>query len=198
MLQQIDVTIDQIDEASEALNTVMEEAMNVMVRLSDRYKAQKDSTNCEKLSSEIEQIEVEFTDAQNRAQNVRDELSAEVVHSKFVDGLYKEQQLLADKFNVNILPVQGDSREPYTMLNSRSSACEIIDQQSSKCSDQQSTKQSDQQFVLQSSRPFHSPGIFSRTRSETHPVNQKCDKSSSNAVLCEQSTTSSNWCCKSA
>ena len=74
MLQQTDVTIDQIDEASEALNTIMEEAMNVMVRLSDRYKAQKDSKNCEKLSSEIEQIEVEFTDAQNRAQNVCDEL----------------------------------------------------------------------------------------------------------------------------
>ena len=83
---------------------------------------------------------MEFTDAQNCARNVRDELSAEVVHSKFVDGLYKEQQLLADKFNVNILPVQGDSREPYTMLKSQSLACEIIDQQSSKYSDQQSTK----------------------------------------------------------
>ena len=73
---------------------------------------QKDSKNCEKLSSEIEQIEVEFTDTQNRVQNFRDERSAGVVHSKFVDGLYKEQQLLADKFNVNILPVQGDSKEP--------------------------------------------------------------------------------------
>ena len=157
MLQQTDVTIDQIDEASEAFNTVMEEAMNVMVRLSDRYKAQKDSKNCEKLTSEIEQIKVEFTDVQNR-----DELSTEVVHSKFVDGLYKEQQLLADKFDVNILPEQGDSREPYTMLNSQSSACKIINQQSSKCSDQQSTKQSDQQFGLQSSRPFHNPGISSQ------------------------------------
>ena len=57
--------------------------------------------------------------------NPRAPLSAEVVHSKFVDGLYKEQQLLADKFNVNILPVQGNSREPYTMLNSQSSACEL-------------------------------------------------------------------------
>ena len=137
---------------------------------------QKDSKNCEKLSSEIEQIEVEFTDTQNRVQNFRDERSAGVVHSKFVDGLYKEQQLLADKFNVHILPVQGDSKEPYRMLNSQSSACEIIDQQSSKCSDQQSTKQLDQQFVLQSSRPFHSLSISSRTRSETHLVNQKCDR----------------------
>ena len=42
MLQQTGVTIDQIDEASDALNTVMEKAMNVMVRLSDRYKALKD------------------------------------------------------------------------------------------------------------------------------------------------------------
>ena len=44
--------------------------------------------NCEKLSLEIEQIELEFTVAQNHVQNVRDEPSAEVVHSKFVDGLY--------------------------------------------------------------------------------------------------------------
>ena len=127
MLQQTGVTIDQIDEASDALNTVMEEAMNVMVRLSDRYKALKDCKNCEKLSSEIEKIEVEFTDAQNRAQNVRDELSAEVIHSKFVDGLYKEQQLLAGKSNVNVLPVRGDSREPYMVLNSQSSMYEVID-----------------------------------------------------------------------
>ena len=150
--------------------------MNVMVRLSDRYKALKDCKNCEKLSSETEQIEVEFTDAQNRAQNVRDELRAEVVHSKFVDGLYKEQQLLAGKSNVNVLPVQDDSREPYMMLNSQSSMCEIIDQQSSNFSDQQSTKQSDQQFVLQPSKPLYSQGISGQKRSETHLVNQKYDR----------------------
>jgi len=65
----------------------MEEAINVMVRVSDRYKTQKDSKHSEKVSSEIKQIEVEFTYVQNRVQNVREELSAEVVHSKFVDGL---------------------------------------------------------------------------------------------------------------
>ena len=176
MLQQTGVTIDQIDEASEALNTIMEEAMNVTVTLSDRYKTFKDCKNCEKLSSEIEQIEEEFIGAQNRAQNVHDELSAEVVHCKFVDGLYKEQQLLADKSTVNVLPLQGDSREPYMMLNLRSSTCEIIDEKSSNFSDQQSTKQSDQQFVLQPSKPLYSRGISSQTRSETHLVNQKHDR----------------------
>ena len=39
------------------------------------------SKNCEKLSSEIKQIKMEFADAQNRAQNVCYELSAKVVHT---------------------------------------------------------------------------------------------------------------------
>ena len=54
-------------------------------RLSAKYKLEKDTKSNEKLSSEVEQIKIEFTDAQNRAQKVRDELRSREVYSKFID-----------------------------------------------------------------------------------------------------------------
>ena len=51
----------------------------------------------EKLSSEIEQIKIKFTDAQNRAQKVRDELRSREMYSKFIDHLNKEQPVLLDE-----------------------------------------------------------------------------------------------------
>ena len=64
-----------MDEASEHLNIAMDEAMEAMDRLSTKYKVEEDSKNNAKLGSEIEQIEIEFTDAQNCAQKMCDELS---------------------------------------------------------------------------------------------------------------------------
>ena len=56
---------DRLDESEQ-------EAMDIMMQLLDRYKEEKDSKNCYKLSQEIEQIEIEYTSAQNRAQEVLD------------------------------------------------------------------------------------------------------------------------------
>ena len=76
---------------------LMEELLEVTGRLSAKYKLEKDSKSNDKLSSEIEQIEVEFTDSQNRAQRIRDELRNREVYCKFVEQLNKEQPVLVDK-----------------------------------------------------------------------------------------------------
>ena len=60
----------------------MEELLEVTDRLSAKYRWEKDIKSNDKLSSEIEKIEIEFTDAQNRAQRVRDELRNREVYSK--------------------------------------------------------------------------------------------------------------------
>jgi len=109
LIQRLDVTIEQIDEASDQLNIVMDEALQCMGRLANKYKVRKDSKSNEKLGSEIELIEEEFTNAQNRAQKVRDELSERLMHSKFVGGLNKEPSLLGSTSVVHNLPMQVGS-----------------------------------------------------------------------------------------
>ena len=60
----------------------MEELLEVTDRLSAKYRWEKDIKSNDKLSSEIEKIEIEFIDAQNRAQRFRDELRNREVYSK--------------------------------------------------------------------------------------------------------------------
>ena len=48
--------------------------MRIMDRLFDRYKIEKDSRGVERLDEEIE-LEIEYSNAQNRAQKVMDSLS---------------------------------------------------------------------------------------------------------------------------
>ena len=79
--------------STEQLEMLME-LLEVTGRLSAKYKLEKDSKSNNKLSSEIEQIETEFTDAQNRAQRICDELTNREVYSKFVEQLNKEQIVL--------------------------------------------------------------------------------------------------------
>ena len=81
-IQQDKVTTDEIKEGCEALDIAQEEAMGIMARLLDKYMAEKDSKNSEKLSQEIDNIEIEYSDAQNRAQNVFDEVRKAVIYDK--------------------------------------------------------------------------------------------------------------------
>ena len=76
---------------------LMEELLEVTDRSSAKYKLEKDNKSNDKLSSEIEQIKIEFTDVQNCAQRIRDELRNREVYSKFVKQLTKEQPVLLDK-----------------------------------------------------------------------------------------------------
>ena len=85
VLIQENTTIERIDEECEQLEMFMEELLEVTDRLSAKYRLEKDIKSNDKLSSEIEQIEIEFTDVQNRAQRVRDELRNREVYSKFVE-----------------------------------------------------------------------------------------------------------------
>ena len=71
LIQRLDVTIEQIDEASDQLNIVMDETLQCMSRLANKCKIEKDSKSNEKLGSEIKLIEEEFTSAQNCAQKVQ-------------------------------------------------------------------------------------------------------------------------------
>ena len=81
-IQQDKVTTDEIKEGCEALDIAQEEAMGIMARLLDKYMAEKDSKNSEKLSQEIDNIEIEYSDAQNRAQSVFDEVCKAVIYDK--------------------------------------------------------------------------------------------------------------------
>ena len=98
-----------IDEVSEYLNGAMDEAMEAMDRLSLKYRLEKGGKSSEKLGTEIELIEVEFTDVQNCAQNVRGELSARIKHCKFVEVLNREQSVPVNTSIVNTLPTQSNS-----------------------------------------------------------------------------------------
>ena len=71
-LQEETVDIDKINALCEELDGVEEEVLDIMTKLSNKYKEQKDSKMCIKVSQEIDQIEQECTNAQNRAQQMLD------------------------------------------------------------------------------------------------------------------------------
>ena len=73
LIQDEEVDVDNIAKMCDTLDESEQETMDIMLRLSERYKGEKDSqTSCYKLSQEIEQLEIEYTSAQNRAQEVID------------------------------------------------------------------------------------------------------------------------------
>ena len=86
-IQQEKVSTCEIKEACEALDTAQEEAMEAMARLLNKYIAEKDYKSSDKISQEIEKIEIEYSDAQNRAQQSFDEASRSERYNKFVKKL---------------------------------------------------------------------------------------------------------------
>ena len=91
-IQQEKVSTCEIKEACEALDTAQEEAMEAMARLLNKYIAEKDYKSSEKISQEIEKIEIEYSDAQNRAQQSFDEASRSESYNKFVKKLEKTEE----------------------------------------------------------------------------------------------------------
>ena len=92
IVQQDNVNTDEIKERCEALDMAQEEAMDIMARLLDRYMAVKDNKNSERLSQEIDNIEIEYSEVQNRAQKVYDEVREAVTYDKFVRKLSQKPQ----------------------------------------------------------------------------------------------------------
>ena len=67
----------EVQEECRKLDTALEKAMCVMENLSDEYSRVGDRYNRRKLGREIEQLENEFTEAQNRAQDYLDKTKPE-------------------------------------------------------------------------------------------------------------------------
>ena len=91
-IQQEKVSTCEIKEACEALDTAQEEAMEAMARLLNKYIAEKDYKSSDKISQEIEKIEIEYSDAQNRAQQSFDEASRSENYNKFVKKLEQTEE----------------------------------------------------------------------------------------------------------
>ena len=73
-IQREDIDSQEIKDICEELDTALENVMSAVDKLFDRYKIQKDSEGAERFGDEIEQIEIEYSSVQNRAQKVMDSL----------------------------------------------------------------------------------------------------------------------------
>ena len=67
---QQEVNIGHINKPCNELDGVEQDAMDSMIKLSERYNSQNDSKSCVKVSKEMEQMEIEYTSAQNRSQKL--------------------------------------------------------------------------------------------------------------------------------
>ena len=72
LIQDKEVNIEAISKMCDILDESEQETMDIMLRLSEKHKGEKDSKSCCRLSQEIEQLEIEYSSAQNRAQKVFD------------------------------------------------------------------------------------------------------------------------------
>ena len=68
----------------ENLDLVLEAALRIMENLSQEYSRRGDRYNRKKVGREMEQLESEFTEAQNRAQEYLDKTKSESSTSEFV------------------------------------------------------------------------------------------------------------------
>ena len=91
IIQREGIDSQEIKDTCEELDIALENAMRVMDRLFDRYKIEKDSRGVERLGKEIEQIEIEYSNAQNRAQKVMDSLSISKRYDKLVNKIQKRE-----------------------------------------------------------------------------------------------------------
>ena len=68
VIQREDGNSQKIKDACDELDIALENVMSAMDKLFERYKM--DSRSAERLGEEIEQIEIEYSNAQNQAQKV--------------------------------------------------------------------------------------------------------------------------------
>ena len=97
IIQREEVDIKELKDMCDELDIALENVMNVMNRLFDRYKIDKDRKNFERLGDEIEQIEIEYSNAQNRAQKVMDSLSISRRYDKFLDKIQHREAELSSR-----------------------------------------------------------------------------------------------------
>ena len=91
IIQREDVDNQEIKDICEELDIALENVMSAMDKLFDRYKIEKDNRAAERLGDKIEQIEIEYSSAQNRAQKVMDSLSFSRKYDKFLDKIQQKE-----------------------------------------------------------------------------------------------------------
>ena len=91
IIQREDVDSQEIKDICEELDIALENVMSAMDKLFDRYKIEKDNRAAERLGDEIEQIEIEYSSAQNRAQKFMDSLSLSRKYDKFLDKIQQKE-----------------------------------------------------------------------------------------------------------
>ena len=91
VIQREDVNSQEIKDACDELDIVLENVMSAMDKLFERYKMDRESRSAERLGEEIEQIEIEYSNAQNRAQKVMDSLSLSKRYEKFLNKIQQKE-----------------------------------------------------------------------------------------------------------
>ena len=108
LLQRPDINREAIEDGCRELDQAQESAMEMMENLGTRYKIEKDHRNAKKLSGEIEQIEIKYSEAQNRAQQVIDTLSNSRVYNKFLHVLLNRKgEVLSEQTESHQTPHQS-------------------------------------------------------------------------------------------
>ena len=92
VIQREDINSQVIKDASDELDIVLENVMSAMDKLFERYKMDRESRSAERLGEEIEQIEIEYSNAQNRAQKFMDSLSLSKRYEKFLNKIQQRKQ----------------------------------------------------------------------------------------------------------
>ena len=91
VIQREDVNSQEIKDACDELDIVLGNVMNAMDKLFERYKMDRKSRSAERLGEEIEQIEIEYSNVQNRAQKVMDSLSLSKRYEKLLDKIQQKE-----------------------------------------------------------------------------------------------------------
>ena len=72
LIQEKDVTVEVIKDACKDLDEALANVMDTMTRLADAFRENRDHKNGDKLSQEIEKVELEYSNAQDRVQDTLD------------------------------------------------------------------------------------------------------------------------------
>jgi len=116
LIQNEEAQLEEIKYACEVLDEALETAMDIMARLSDCYIASRDKVNMEKTDQEVEKIEAEYSEAQNRTQVAYEQISSNRVVKKIWEESEKSQASNAGKSMDKAATPQLDSRAENTAL----------------------------------------------------------------------------------
>ena len=116
VIQSEEASLERIKHSCEILDEALDSAMDIMVRLSDSYMANKDRVNVEKVDQEIEKIEAEYSEAQNHAQSILGQMSSNRVVKRIWEESSNGSQAFNTEKSVNnvatlqSVPLQSDGR----------------------------------------------------------------------------------------